>query len=143
MWISSERLGGTIDRSNKTITSATTRLGRFVVMQEPEPTLGEEAKITQLTCQPRIFSPKGGGFDTCTAISFNLTKSARVTIKIYNRAGKPKRLLEESKEMSQGVNVVFWDGMDDDKNIVGSDLYIVTITVGDATVTKTVAVSNR
>ena len=142
-WVSSERLGGTLDNSNKTITSATNRLGRFVVMQEPEPTLGEDAKITQLTCQPRIFSPKGGGFDTRTAISFNLTKSARVTIKIYNRAGKLKRLLKENKEMPKGVNVVFWDGRDDDNNIVKSDLYIVTITAGDTTVIKTVAVSNR
>ena len=143
MWVSSERLGGTIDSSNKTITSATKRLGRFVVMQEPEPTLGEYAKITQLTCQPRIFSPKGGGFDTRTAISFNLTKSACVTIKIYNRAGKLKRLMEENKEMPEGVNVIFWDGRDDEEDIVKSNLYIVTVTVGDATVIKTVAISNR
>jgi hypothetical protein len=45
--------------------------------------------------------------------------------------------------MSRGVNVVYWDGRDDDKDIIASDLYIVTITAGDATVTKTVAVSNR
>ena len=143
VWVSSERLGGTLDSSNKTITSATTRLGRFVLMQEPKPTSGDDAKITQLTCQPRIFSPKGGGFDTRTAISFNLTKNVRVTIKVYNRSGKLKRLLEENKEMPEGVNVVFWDGRDDDNNIVRSDLYIVTVTVGDMIVTKTVAVSNR
>ncbi len=149
MWVLAERLGGTFDSSNelsrpfKTITSATKRLGRFAVMQEKKPTLGEDAKIIQLTCQPRIFSPKGGGFDTRTAISFNLTKSARVTIKIYNRTGKLKQLLEENKEMPKGVNVVFWDGRDDEDNIVRSDLYIVTVTAEDATVVKTVAVSNR
>jgi ligand-binding sensor domain-containing protein len=142
-WVSAERLGGTLDRSKQTITSATTHLGRFVVMQETAPTLGGEAKITELTCQPRIFSPKGGGFDTRTAISFNLGKNASVTIKIYNRAGKLTRLLKENKEMSQGVNVVFWDGRDDEEYIVASDLYIVTITAGEVTVTKTVAVSNR
>jgi len=142
-WVSIERLGGTLDSSNKTITSATTRLGRFVIMQEEKPALGDDAKITQITCQPRIFSPKGGGFGIHTAISFNLTKSARVTIKIYNRAGKLKRLLEENKEMPEGVNVVFWDGRDDEDSIVKSDLYIVIVTVGDATVIKTVAISNR
>lgn len=45
--------------------------------------------------------------------------------------------------MPEGVNVVFWDGRDDDNNIVRSDLYIVTIATEDTTATKTVAVSNR
>ena len=66
-----------------------------------------------------------------------------MTIKIYNLAGKLKRLPQENKEAPKGVNVVFWDGRDDEDNIVKSDLYIVTITVGDTTVIKTVAVSNR
>jgi hypothetical protein len=137
-----KRIGGTVDAKANKITTVITRFGRYAVKEDLSADVGKPT-ITEVNCQPRIFSPKGGGFDTRTAISFNLAHSAPVTIKIYNRAGKLKRLLEENKDMSRGVNVVYWDGRDDDKDIIASDLYIVTITAGDATVTKTVAVSNR
>jgi flagellar hook assembly protein FlgD len=72
-----------------------------------------------------------------------LGNSAGVTIKIYNRAGKLKRLLKEDEDMQQGVNTIFWDGRDDDNDVVKTDLYIVTVTAGDTREIKTVAVSNR
>jgi len=45
-------------------------------------------KPDSLTCQPRIFSPKGNAFSTYTTISFTLDQSTHVTIKVYNVAGQ-------------------------------------------------------
>jgi len=45
-------------------------------------------KPDSLTCQPRLFSPKGNSFSTYTIISFILDQPANVTIKVYNVAGQ-------------------------------------------------------
>jgi flagellar hook assembly protein FlgD len=131
-----------VDAEMNTIVTAITHFGKYAIKEDLLVNT-DKLSIADVNCQPRIFSPESGGFGTHTAISFNLGKNARMTVKVYNRAGKLKRILEEDREMTQGVNVVYWDGKDNDNNIVGSDLYIVTITAGDATVTKTVAVSNK
>jgi len=143
-WVLAEQLGGTVDRSNKAITSAVTRLGRFVVMQKAEPSLEQDAKITQLTCQPRIFSPNGRAYNTETTISFHLSAPVSVSIIIYNRAGELIRTLMENQPMSAGVNAVAWDGKGDDgSGYLPSNMFIVVVKAGDEIAYKTVGIVNR
>jgi len=143
-WVLADRLGGTINRSNHTITSATTRLGRFVIIQEPENGLGAYVKITQLTCQPRVISPNGGRFSTTGYISFHLNQKSKVTVKIYNLEGYLKKTLIEREQLPQGKNLLDWNGRDSNNDVVPSNAYVIVVTAEKAekVATKTVVVLN-
>ena len=116
-------------------------------------TLGEMDKIQardsanlkpdSLTCQPRVFSPKGNAFSTHTTISFTLDQPANVTIKVYNVAGQLVEWLAQQRTFGSGKQAIPWAGRDSDGEIVASGLYIVTVTVGDQTQDKVVNVWNH
>ena len=106
-------------------------------------TSGRGAGIFGVNSQPRIFSPQGGGYDTKTAISFELGKEANVTIKIYNAAGRLVKVLKENESMPHGNNVMYWDGKNQWDKFCVSGLYIVTIQTKEKMATKTVVVLNK
>ncbi len=135
------RLGGTVSRDQKTITTTSYTFGIFALYSDV--TQGAVPSIGNVDCQPRIFSPQGGGYDSRTAISFNLGEQAPVTLKIYNAAGRFVRTLAENQLMSYGNNVVYWDGKDQWGEFCVSGLYIVTIQARGKSETKTVAVLNK
>ena len=137
-----ERVGGTIDEETKTITVALIRLGRLAVMED----LSEEPgklSISDVNCQPRVFSPEGGGYDNKTTISFNLGERSEVTVKVYDVSGRYKRKLIEGRTMNQGSNAAVWDGRDYEGRMVVSGLYVVTVEAGGKVATKTVGVLNK
>ncbi|MDZ7335169.1 MAG: hypothetical protein ONB13_00165 [candidate division KSB1 bacterium] len=135
------RLGGTISRDEKKITTASTTLGIFALYCDL--TRGVRVSIANVNCQPRIFSPQGGGYDSQTAISFDLGEQAPVTIKIYNAAGRLVRYLTENQWMAYGSNVVYWDGKDQWGEFCVSGLYIVTVQARGKLESKTVVISNK
>ncbi len=96
-----------------------------------------------LDCQPRVFSPRGGGFDVRTAISFELGKAGAGAIKVYDRAGRLVREVVESAVFAPGTNVVYWDGVDGDGQVVPSGLYTVAARFDGRTAVRTVVVANR
>ena len=134
-----EQIGGTIDRQGGRISTAILNLGRFAVA-----TLSREDSegviISNLTCQPRLFSPNRG---ESTDISFRLSRSTDVTIKIYNEAGRLRRVLKNSEHLFAGTNVLRWDGRADDGQLVESNFYIVTVEGEGKLGTKTVVVKNH
>lgn len=134
-----ERVGGTIDRLNGKISTAVLKLGRYAVTSRAREGSGAAA-IRDLTCQPRLFSPNRG---ESTAISFRLSRSAEVTIKIFNEAGRLRRELKKSEHLYAGTNMLWWDGRDDNGNIVVSNFYIVTVEGEGILETKTVIVKNN
>jgi ligand-binding sensor domain-containing protein len=136
-----QRLGGSIDKKESKITTAIDRLGVFGLYKDM--TAGNSPGIFQVSSQPRIFSPQGGGHDTKTAISFELGKETAVTIKVYNGAGRLVRVLKDTELMQQGSNVVDWNGLDQRGETCLSGLYIVTIQTEKQTATKTVVVLNK
>jgi hypothetical protein len=137
-----QRVGGTVDIVSKSITTAVWHLSRYAIMYDKTIEDGSPS-ISEVNCQPRIFSPRGGGYDNYTTISFNLGKESGVTIKIYNGAGRLERTLKDGEWMGKGMNAVTWDGKDDDGDVVVSGLYIVTITAEGKMETKTVGVLNK
>jgi len=133
--------GGAVDVERNRISTSITQLGRYGLFENLAE--GDRVSISQVNCQPRIFSPKGGGHNTKTAISFDLGKEADVTIKIYNTAGRLVKVLKENEIMSHGNKVVFWDGKDKWGKFCVSGLYIVTIQAKEKMATKTVVVVNK
>jgi hypothetical protein len=136
-----QRLGGSVDVAQNKITTTFRQLGIFALYEDL--TVGKETGIFQVASQPRIFSPQGGGFNTQTAISFELGKESSVTVKIYNTAGRLVRILKEGEPMAHGNQVVYWDGKDGWNKYCVSGLHIITIQAGEKTATKTVMVSNK
>jgi len=79
-------------------------------------TLGEMDKIEaldsanlkpdSLTCQPRVFSPKGNSFSPHTTISFTLDQLAKVTIKVYNVAGQLVEWMAQQQTLGSGKQAI-------------------------------------
>lgn len=131
-------IGGTIDAQRGTISTAVSMLGRYGIITRPTVEAEENTIISDLTCQPRVFSPSRES----TWISFRLNRPDDITIKIYNEAGRLRRLLRESESLSIGGHVFEWDGRDDENRRVVSNFYIVTVE-GEGTLgTKVVMVQN-
>ncbi|MCH8070079.1 MAG: VCBS repeat-containing protein, partial [Candidatus Marinimicrobia bacterium] len=138
-------IGGTIDttRGSRRISASIDTLGHYAVFKNIGFPVGEFRRLGNLTCQPRIFSPRGGTFATKTSIIFDMQESEKVTVRIFNPAGRLKRTLFEGQIMNPGKNTVSWDGRDDRKKIVVSGLYIVTVETAKTSKATTVGVLNK
>ena len=132
-------LVGTINAQRGTISTAISILGQYAVTTRPAVETDENTIISDLTCQPRVFSPSRES----TWISFRLNRPDNITIKIYNEAGRLRRLLRESEPLSDGGHVFEWDGRDDENRRVVSNYYIVTVEGQSALGKKVVAVQNN
>ena len=131
-------IGGTIDAQRGTISTVVSMLGRYAIATRPAVETEENTIISDLTCQPRVFSPSRES----TWISFRLNRPDDITIKIYNEAGRLRRLLRESEPLSVGGHVFEWDGHDDENRRVVSNFYFVTVEGEGALGTKVVVVQN-
>jgi len=76
-----------------------------------------------------------------TTISFQLDKSAEVSIKVYNVAGQLVEWMVQ--QHGSGKQAIRWNGRDSEGEIVASGLYIVTVIVGNQTQDKVVNVWNH
>ena len=132
-------IGGTVDAQRGTISTVVSMLGRYGITAVPAVESEEKTTISDLTCQPRVFSPSRGS----TWISFRLNRPDDITIKIYNEAGRLQRLLKESESLSIGGHVFEWDGRDDEDQQVVSNYYIITVEGEGALGTKVVIVQNN
>jgi len=135
-------LGGTIDKDNHVVTTAINQLGVYGLF-ENKLTRPGTIKDLGVSCQPRVFSPRCTGYDSRTAISFDLGKSAKVTIKIYNTAGRLIRVLEENQPKGRGTAVFYWDGKNQNGEDCVTGLYLVHIKTEELSKTKTVVVLNK
>ena len=133
-------VGGTVNTRHGTISTVVSGLGQFAVTTAPAVEVDGEVIISELTCQPRLFSPN---HEESTAISFRLNRPSAVTVKIYNEAGRLRRILRESEQLPTGLHVFWWDGRDDDMRRVVSNLYIVTVEAKGALERKVVIVQNN
>jgi len=136
-----ERVGGTPDVAQRSVTSTVDELGVFALFEDLETPRGSAA-IRDLDCQPRAFDPTGGSLRSRTDISFQLTNPADVTIRVYNTSGRLERVLARDLPMAPGRNTspAPWDGLDQDGDIVASGLYVVVVTAGDSQDEQIVAV---
>ncbi|MBN2104231.1 hypothetical protein JW835_09355 [bacterium] len=137
-----EFAGGTVNPSEEVIIAPVSKLGIYGVFVNLDESVSADEEWN-IDCQPRVFSPGGGGYDTQTAVSFSLKKSMDVTVKVYNLSGRLKKCVLESRNMNPGMNVVHWDGRDGNGAVVPGGLYIVTVKTDSKVMKKTVSVVNR
>ena len=84
--------------------------------------------VTTLTNYPNPFNPT-------TTIAFNLVKTSKVTIEVYNLTGKKVRTLVNEVRPA-GDNTVVWNGANDNGKTVASGIYLYKIKNGKYTSTK-------
>ena len=69
-------------------------------------------------------------FNPTTTISYSLSKTSEVSLKIYNLAGQHIRILVDGKQ-SSGQNYVVWDGRDRYGFRVAAGIYIYELRTGE------------
>ena len=136
------RIGGTVDIQAQSIKTVLHNLGKVAIAEDLS-TISDQDVFLDIDCQPRVFSPNGGGYDTKTTISFSLSKASDVTIKVYSLAGRLKRTIVESRQMNAGTNVLEWDGRDENGETMISGLYIVTVQGEGKFAKKTVSILHK
>lgn len=139
-------LGGrvSVENDSVTITTAINALGTYAV-RRAKLADAPRATIAEVNIQPRIFSPRGEGqgFGNRASISFSLGQATEATIKIYNLAGRLKKVLIANESFLAGKHAVEWDGRDDDGKDCVSGLHVVTIAARGEVATKTVMILNK
>jgi hypothetical protein len=68
-------------------------------------------------------------FNPSTNISFGLSKSEVVSIKVYNILGKEIKLLFE-ENLPSGEHSILWDGKDNKGNLLPGGIYFIQMTAG-------------
>jgi hypothetical protein len=136
-------VGGVRSNEGARVTTTIDELGVYLLLDGAA--VGGEgyAGARGLDCQPRVLSPRGGGFDVKTAISFDLGRAGTGAVKVYDRAGRLVKEVAESGAFDAGRNVVYWDGTDGDGQVVPSGLYTVAVRFDGETSVRTVVVANR
>ena len=87
-----QRIGGTVGQDANVISTVIDSLGSFVLLEDRRSHTDSEATLSQLNCQPRMFSPRGGWSDRLQ-ISFHLSNRAPVSISVYNMVGQRRKIL--------------------------------------------------
>ncbi len=134
-----ERLGGTVEASGQSISSAVSEAGRYAVFAEGAEVSGSGG-IGGLALTPRVFSPGGSFANSQAAVSFVLGRSGEVTVRVYNRAGRLVREVVSGQYLGAGTNVVRWDGRDEGGAVVAEGLYLVSVEALGQKQVKTVSV---
>ena len=95
---------------------------------------GNTPIITDVQAEPNFFSPAynpyGSTEPNYTAVSFNLSKSANVEVKVKNSDGFAVRSFNKSG-CPAGANTIIWDGKDFDDKLVKDGSYSISLTAID------------
>jgi parallel beta-helix repeat protein len=83
--------------------------------------------IAAIAATPNVFSPNGDGVKDATAISYNLSEDAAVTIRIVDGTGNLVRTLVRGGSRPAGNGSETWDGKDDRGAVVPDGSYTVTM----------------
>lgn len=134
-----ERLGGTVDANQQSVSLATSLPGRYALFADHGGGAGT-ASLSALAFTPRVFSPTGGFADRQLGISFRLGKPAPVTVKVFSASGRLIREVAAGLALNAGDNLIRWDGMDRNGGYVMDGMYFVTVEALGHTETKTLAV---
>jgi ligand-binding sensor domain-containing protein len=118
------RLGGTSEGGK--VSLVVQEAGRYALYAETTVAQGG-AVLSELSFTPRAFSPRGGFANAQVGIGFTLGRSATVTVRVYNRAGRLMREVVAGETLPPGANLVRWDGRDRDGGVVEDGLYVVTV----------------
>ncbi|MBD3367388.1 MAG: T9SS type A sorting domain-containing protein [Candidatus Eisenbacteria bacterium] len=88
----------------------------------------EGGEITPVAFELRQNAPNP--FNPTTVIRYSLPEQAKVTVEVYNIAGRKVRTLVD-EEQEAGLRSVTWDGTDDAGRSVASGVYLYRIDAGE------------
>jgi gliding motility-associated-like protein len=77
----------------------------------------------KVTVRPNPFTPNGDGINDQTVFDFSSFDISHPTLKLFNIAGRLIRSLEPSRPRQE----FYWDGLDDDAQLVPPGLFIYII----------------
>jgi flagellar hook assembly protein FlgD len=80
-------------------------------------------------------------FSNSTTISFSLTRSEKVSIKIFDMAGRLVRTLANT-DMQVGTHQLSWNTKDEKGNAVSAGIYLLRFDAGTKSETKKLSVIN-
>jgi len=132
-----QRLGGTAEQGK--VSLAIQSPGRYALVAETAPVQGT-GLLSPISFTPRVFSVSNHFANDQVAIGFSLGRSAPVTVRIYNRAGRLVRDVLEGQMMGAGANLVRWNGVDRADVPVADGIYLVTVEALGETRKSTIAV---
>ena len=132
-------IGGNVDLATNSVRTSVKELGEFAIFEDSDAGLGSLA-IADLDCQPRAFSPNGGSLRDRTDISFDLNNAANITVRVFSSSGNLERVIVKDQQMARGRASIAWDGLDEDRKVVASGLYVVVVSSGNTSSEKIVAV---
>jgi hypothetical protein len=132
------RLGGTAEEGKLSL--AITNPGEYALFTDTAPAADGSSTLSTLSFTPRVFSPSGSFANDHVAIGFTLGRSAPVTARVYNRAGRLVREVVSGEQMGPGSALVRWDGRDRAGVTISDGLYLVTVEAMGQTQRKTIAV---
>jgi ligand-binding sensor domain-containing protein len=134
-----ERLGGTVDEKDPTISLAVSAPGRYALYADDGLGAGT-ASLSAIAFTPRVFAPTGTFADRQVGISFRLGKPAPVTVKVFSKSGRLIREVASGVPLQAGENLISWDGVDRNGGYVVDGVYLVTVEALGQIQTKTLAV---
>jgi len=135
-----QRIGGTLDKGENTISTAIGSFGTFVLLEDHREYKSTTGALSDLQCQPRMISPRGGWTEQ-TQISFRLSDRAPVSVMVYNMAGQRRETLLEAT-LNTGVHSVKWSGHDYNGNLVEDGMYIVVAKTADNVSKQVIGIVN-
>ncbi|MFL2982766.1 MAG: hypothetical protein ACJZ12_00060 [Candidatus Neomarinimicrobiota bacterium] len=131
---------------NRYLQVQTFQMGSYGIFSSVDPVFSDSTFSDKLECQPRIFTPSGNLFEfNKTNILYSLEDNIDqdVKVRIFNLAGRLKRILTQDNPSGSGNQLIVWDGKDHDGSVVPSGMYIVTLEREDKILRTTVGVLNR
>jgi len=131
------RKGGTEDGGR--IALSIQESGNYSVWGDIPSSDGDMA-IRDLSLTPRVISLSKSYADDNIAIGFTLGRASKVSVRVYNRAGRFVCEVPTSSSMSPGRNLVRWNGKDNSGTSVPDGMYVVTVRSNGAITRKTFAV---
>jgi len=132
------RVGGRLVGEPSRLSAAIDRFGLYAVFLAP---VSEGlATLSGLACQPRLISPRGGGFAAAMDISFDLGGSTPTSVRVFDMVGRVVRSLIQDETLFQGSNTTSWDGRDEADRIVSDGAYLVMVDTGGQRISQVVTV---
>lgn len=130
------KLGGAVDKNNKTISVDTSVLGKFQLRL----TARTQFSVDKEQVYPKIITPNGDGKNDFLTIIFDGPAGIeeRVAAFIYDKSG---RYVARLNKQGLTTTSLRWDGVDDDGNAVPSGIYIYQLEADGKVINGTVVVS--
>ncbi|MBN2028653.1 T9SS type A sorting domain-containing protein [bacterium] len=104
--------------------SNTSEFCQNVAVTAPTPVLNEDKKLIPATFYLSQNFPNP--FNNSTKITYQLPIAGKVKLQIYNTEGKIVRTLVDGYKEA-GEHTIFWNGLDNDKKCVSTDVYVIQI----------------